>query len=138
MKVPRSVAISTLLALSLLAYGLCQDGGAAEPKKATSIDELAKMYDSTGCKQCHEVIYNDWEQSIHSRSIFGTGRTAATIKTTVTVGLMGWQYSGVKKPEDVTVKSLMICMKCHLPQIADATDAVAKEIVKNAFIYTDP
>ena len=138
MKVPRSVAISTLLAMLLVAYGLCQDGGAAEPKKATSIDELAKMYDSTGCKQCHEAIYNDWEQSIHSRSIFGTGRTAATIKTTVTVGLMGWQYSGVKKPEDVTVKSLMICMKCHLPQIAEATDAVAKEIVKNAFIYTDP
>lgn len=138
MKIPRSVSILTLLVTSLLLYGVCQDGVAAEPKKATSIDELAKMYDSTGCKQCHEVIYNDWEQSIHSRSIFGTGRTAATIKTTVTVGLMGWQYSGVKKPEDVTVKSLMICMKCHLPQMADATDAVAKEIVKNVFIYTDP
>ncbi len=32
----------------------------------------------------------------------------------------------------------MICMKCHLPQLAEATDDVAKEIVKNAFIYTDP
>jgi hypothetical protein len=138
MKILRSVVISALLSLPLLAYVLCQDGSAAEPKKATSIDELAKMYDSTGCKQCHEGIYNDWEKSIHSRSIFGTGRTAATIKTTVTVGLMGWKYSGVKKPEDVTVKSLMICMKCHLPQIAEATDDVAKEIVKNVFIYTDP
>ena len=29
-------------------------------------------------------------------------------------------------------------MKCHLPQIAEATDDVAKEIVKNAFIFTDP
>jgi len=138
MKILKSVAVSALLALPILAYSLCQDGSAAEPKKATSIDELAKMYDSTGCKQCHEGIYNDWEKSIHSRSIFGTGRTAATIKTTVTVGLMGWKYSGVKKPEDVTVKSLMICMKCHLPQIAEATDDVAKEIVKNVFIYTDP
>jgi len=138
MKILRSIAVTALLALPILAYSLCQDGSAAEPKKATSIDELAKMYDSTGCKQCHEKIYNDWEKSIHSRSIFGTGRTAATIKTTVTVGLMGWKYSGVKKPEDVTVKSLMICMKCHLPQIAEATDDVAKEIVKNVFIYTDP
>ncbi len=57
MKILRSVAISALLALPILAYGLCQDGSAAEPKKATSIDELAKMYDSTGCKQCHEGIY---------------------------------------------------------------------------------
>jgi hypothetical protein len=138
MKTLRSIAVSALLAFPILAYVLCQDGSAAETKKATSIDELAKMYDSTGCKQCHEGIYNDWEKSIHSRSIFGTGRTAATIKTTVTVGLMGWKYSGVKKPEDVTVKSLMICMKCHLPQIAEATDDVAKEIVKNVFIYTDP
>jgi len=111
---------------------------AAEIKRATSIDELATMYDSTGCRECHEGVYKEWEQSIHSRSIFGTGRTAATIKTTVSVGLMGWQYSGVKKPEDVQVKHLMICAKCHLPQLADATDAVAKEIVREAFIYADP
>jgi len=111
---------------------------AVETKKAASIDELAKRYDSTGCKDCHEAIYHDWEQSIHARSIFGTGRTAATIKTTVSVGLMGWQYSGVKKPEDVQVKHLMICAKCHLPQLIEATDDVAKEIVKNAYVYSDP
>ncbi len=110
---------------------------ALEGAKAASIDELAGMYDSSACKQCHEAIYKDWEKSIHSRSVFGTGRTAATIKTTVAVGLMGWQYSGVKKPEDVTVKHLMICMKCHLPQLADATDDVAREIVKNAYVYAD-
>jgi hypothetical protein len=114
-----------------------QNAYAADLKKAASIDELAAMYDSSGCKQCHEDIYNDWEKSIHSRSIFGTGRTAATIKTTVSVGLAGWRYSGVKKPEDVQVKHLMICMKCHLPQLAEATDDVAKEIVKYAYVYTD-
>jgi len=132
------IALSALLALPLLTGTLGRDAGAAEAKKATSIDELAKMYDSTGCKECHEGIYRDWEQSIHSRSIFGTGRTAATIKTTVAVGLTSWQYSGVKKPEDVQVKHLMICAKCHLPQLAEATDAVAKEIVKYCYIYTDP
>ncbi len=110
----------------------------AELNKATTIDELAAMYDSSKCKECHEGIYNDWAKSIHSRSIFGTVRTAATIKTTVTVGLMGWKYSGVKKPEDVQIKHLMICAKCHLPQLAEATDDVAREIVKKVFIYTDP
>ena len=137
MKVLRNMAILTFLVLSL-ATVLQPDTRAAEMKTATSIDELAKMYDSSGCKTCHESIYNEWEKSIHSRSIFGTGRTAATIKTTVTVGLMGWKYSGVKKPEDVQIKHLMICAKCHLPQLAEATDDVAKEIVKNAYIYTDP
>jgi hypothetical protein len=54
------------------------------------------------------------------------------------VGLTSWQYSGVKKPADVQVRHLMICAKCHLPQLADATDDVAKEIVKYAYLYSDP
>jgi hypothetical protein len=138
MKVLRFIAVATLFALPFVTGALHANAGAAETKKAASIDELAKMYDSTECKQCHESIYNEWEKSIHARSIFGTGRTAATIKTTVAVGLMSWKYSGVKKPEDVQVRHLMICAKCHLPQLAEATDAVAKEIVKNAYIYADP
>jgi len=128
-----------VLAILVLLIAYAQNSAyAAELKKAKTIDELAKMYNSTGCKQCHEDIYNEWTQSIHSRSLVGTGRTAATIKTTVAVGLMSWQYSGVKKPEDVQVRHLMICAKCHLPQLADATDAVAKEIVKYCFIFSDP
>ena len=129
MKVLRSMAVPAFLVL-LMATLAPPGVFAAEPKKATSIDELAKRYDSTGCKQCHEGVYHEWEQSIHSRSIFGTGRTTATIKTTVSVGLMGWQYSGVKKPEDVQVRHLMICAKCHLPQLIEATDDVAKEIAR--------
>lgn len=112
-------------------------GYGAELRKARTIDELAAMYDSSSCKECHTEIWNQWEKSLHSRSLFGTGRTAATLKTTVTNGLMNWPASGVKKPQDVTVESLMICTVCHLPQLADATDAVAKEIVKNIFIYMD-
>jgi hypothetical protein len=138
MKVFRFIAVLALLALPCTFLLTGQNARAADAKKATSIDELAKMYDSTGCKECHEAIYKEWAQSIHSRSIFGTGRTAATIKTTVAVGLTGMEYSGVKKPEDVQVKHLMMCAKCHLPQLAEATDAVAKEIVKNAYIYSDP
>ncbi len=137
MKIIRSMAVLALLVLPLAAIAP-PDARGAEGKKPATIDELARRYDSSGCKNCHEEIYHEWEQSIHSRSIFGTGRTAATIKTTVSVGLMGWQFSGVKKPEDVQVKHLMICAKCHLPQLSEATDDVAKEIVKNAFIYSDP
>ncbi len=123
-----------VLLLAVPAVGRNAD---AQDKKAKSIDELAKMYDSSSCMGCHEGIYRDWDQSLHSKSIFGTGRTAATIKTTVVNGLLKWPYSGVKKPEDVKVKSLMICMKCHLPQLEDATDDVAKEIVKYVYDYAD-
>lgn len=133
MNIRSCIAVTTLLILSCMPSVL-----RAEAKKATTIDELARMYDSSACKECHEGIYKEWEQSIHARSIFGTGRTAATIKTAVSVGLMNWQFSGVKKPEDVQVKHLMICAKCHLPQLAEATDAVAKEIVRYAFLYADP
>jgi len=136
MKKLRTMAVFSIFVL-LIAYAQ-SNAYAKEMKKAKTIDELAKMYDSIGCKQCHEDVYNEWTQSIHSRSIVGTGRTAATIKTTVAVGLMSWQYSGVKKPEDVQVRHLMICAKCHLPQLADATDDVAREIVKYCYIIADP
>jgi hypothetical protein len=111
-----------------------------EAKKAKTIDELAKMYDSSSCKDCHAEIYEQWEKSLHARSIYGpltTGRTAATLKTTIELGLKEWEFSGVKKPEDVKVEHLMICAKCHLPQLKDATDDVAKEIVKNIYAFAD-
>ena len=132
MKQYRKVFLSAML----LALPAALPAMAEEMPKAKSIDELAKMYDSSSCKECHEEIYNEWAQSLHARSIFGTGRTAATIKTTVEVGLMNWQYSGVKTPEDVQVRHLMICTKCHLPQLADATDEVAKEIVQSVIKHS--
>ena len=61
-------------------------------------------------------------KSVHSRSMFGTGRTAATFMTAIKNGLMEWPYSGVKSPKDVKVEHLMGCAKCHLPQLADAED----------------
>ena len=58
--------------------------------------------------------------TVRSRSIFGTGRTAATLSSTVKSGFMEWSYSGVKENRDLRVKDLMGCAKCHLPQLADA------------------
>jgi hypothetical protein len=49
--------------------------------------------------------------------------------TAIKNGLMDWPASGVKSPKDVRVEHLTGCAKCHLPQLADATDNVAQELV---------
>lgn len=113
---------------------------AAVVPKAKTLAELAARYDSAPCMDCHMDVYDAWEKSLHARSIFGpekVGRTAATIKTTIENGLKEWPYSGVKKPEDVGVKHLMICAKCHLPQLQEAEDSVAREIVKNVYAFVE-
>lgn len=103
---------------------------AQPPGKARTIAELAARYDSSSCAECHADAHEQWARSVHSRSIFGTGRTAATFMTAIRNGLMEWPASGVKRPEDVRVEHLIGCAKCHLPQLADATDDVAQEIVR--------
>lgn len=126
-----------LIVLLPISFVAAQSG---EVKKAKTIDELVKMFDSSSCKVCHAEIYEQWEKSLHARSIYGpvtSGRTAATIKTTIELGLKEWEFSGVKKPEDVKVEHLMICAKCHLPQLKYATDDVAKEIVRNIYAFTE-
>ncbi|OEU48959.1 MAG: cytochrome C [Desulfobulbaceae bacterium S3730MH12] len=108
--------------------------GAGGPKpelrpKATTIAELAERYDSSGCVECHEDAHDEWSESLHAVSILGTPRTAPTIITAIEKGLKLFPYSGVKEDSDITVESLMMCMKCHLPQLDEATDDVAREIV---------
>ena len=96
--------------------------------KAETLQQLIDMYDSTGCIDCHEEAHDDWAASPHARSIYGTGRAAATMITAMKNGFMSWKYSGVKTTKDIKVEHWMGCMKCHLPQLADATDAVAVEL----------
>ncbi len=116
---------------ALLAFNASGAGGPKpEPQaKATTIAELAERYDSTRCIDCHEEIYDEWEASLHSRSILGSPRTAPTIITAIEKGLKLFPYSGVKSDDDLTVEHLMMCAKCHLPQLDEATDDVAREIV---------
>jgi len=109
----------------------------AKSGKAKSIAELAKMYDSTSCVECHQDQHDQAQKSIHSRSIFGTGRTAMTLITAIENGLMEQPYSGVKSPKDVKVEHLMGCAKCHLPQLADAEDSVAQELVTSLYSWKD-
>jgi hypothetical protein len=128
-----STAVAALLAVAAAVPAAPPGPGrertiAAQPK-AKTIAELAARYDSKACAECHEDAHEQWSNSVHARSIFGTGRIASTFKTTVLNGLMQWPASGVKSPKDVKVEHLMGCAKCHLPQLAEATDAVAQEIL---------
>ncbi len=116
-----------ILTLSLLPFTV--NAG----QKANSIDELAKMYDVSSCKECHPKVYEEWEKSYHAISIVGSPRTMATIASTVKAGILKeWTYSGAKSVSDITVEHMMTCFKCHLPQIKDATDKVAREIAQAA------
>jgi len=136
MKYLKVVLILLFIAVPLVVFG----AQAGAVKKAKTIDELAQMYDSTPCKECHAEIYVEWEKSLHARSMYGplnTGRTGATFKTTIENGLKDWPHSGVKKPEDVGIEHLQLCTKCHLPQLEDAEESVAKEIVKNVYAFAD-
>jgi hypothetical protein len=129
----KHIVIGGLACLAIAAVAMtAQSAGGPKPEpppKATSIAELAERYDSSRCIDCHEEIYYEWEESLHSRSVLGSPRTAPTIVTTVENGLKMFEFSGVKDDSDITVEHLMMCMKCHLPQLNEATDEVAQEIV---------
>ncbi len=102
---------------------------AARNGPAGTMADLARMYDSGPCAACHRAVYDEWRGSSHAASLFGGGRTAAALRAAVADGLMQWSQSGVKSDNDVTVRHLIGCAKCHLPQLADAGDAVARETV---------
>ncbi len=78
-------------------------GATGEDRKAQTVDELAKMYDVSSCKPCHKQIYEEWEKSLHARSIIGTPRTSDAFGRMVKVYLLGgqWKYAGVGKIEDL-------------------------------------
>ena len=100
------------------------------PKKATTIDELAKMFDSTSCKECHETHYAQWEKSHHARPFMGV---AGGMMLTPVVKSSAFK---IAKPEDATIKTFP-CFKCHLPQaLRWAEDSVAQELA--AALMADP
>lgn len=125
-------AVLMCVSLTFTFAGYCFGDGGPEPPplpKAKTIKELAERYDSSRCMDCHEDIYDEWANSLHSHSVLGSPRTAPTIITAIEKGLKLFPYSGVKEDSDITVEHLMICAKCHLPQLEDATDDVARELV---------
>ncbi len=136
MKVLKILLVLLFIIIPLTLFAKSQE----KPKKAKTIAELVKMYDVSSCKECHADVYDEWQKSLHARSIFGpehVGRTAATFRTTVEIGLKEMAESGVKKVEDVKIKHLAICTKCHLPQLEDAEESVAQEILKNIYNFAE-
>ena len=144
-KLTAHCALATSLLLGVLvSSALAEKAGigwqetiVAKTGKAKTIAELAKMYDSSSCVECHQEQHDQSQKSIHSRSIYGTGRTALTFITSIENGLMEQPFSGVKSPKDVKVEHLMGCAKCHLPQLADAEDSVAQELVTTLYSWQD-
>ena len=74
---------------------------------------MSVLYDYTRCYYFIEDIYDEWEISMHARSVLGSPLTAPTIITAIEKGLKLFPYSGVKSDDDITVEHLMICAKCH-------------------------
>ena len=94
--------------------------------KAKTIDELAKMYDSSSCKQCHEEIYKQWENSHHARPLMGVkGGLMLT-----PLAMKGATAFSPDDPKKTTVKNFP-WFKCHLPQaLTHAEDSVAVELTE--------
>jgi hypothetical protein len=120
----------TVLVIGALAM-LCLPALAMAQQKAKTVDELGKMYDVSSCKGCHEKIFEEWGKSAHARSLIGTGRTIGGFKGMIAAGLKGaFTKAGVKETKAIKVEHLSWCLKCHLPQINDATDAVAQQLAE--------
>lgn len=121
--------------------GIGWDNSIAVTKgKARTVAELAAMYDSRHCGDCHADIYRDWQLSAHSEPIIGkrrVGRKALAILQIFEFAKEKWPYSGLNGPSDIQVESLAGCTRCHLPQLADAEDSVARELVADFLRWQD-
>jgi len=104
--------------------------GAAE-RKAKTIDELAAMFDSARCKQCHAEIYGQWEKSHHARPLMGV---AGGLMLTPLVKSSAFKVASPKEAKLVNFP----CFKCHLPQaVTHAEDSVAVELTDALFTAAD-
>ena len=95
-------------------------------QKAKTIEELAAMYDSSRCKECHTEIYEQWEKSHHARSLMGVqGGLMMT-----PLAMKGRTPFSPDNPNQATLDTFP-CFKCHLPQaLVSADDAFAKDYAK--------
>ena len=113
----------------LVAVLLLAQPGTAKAKEAQTLDELVARFDSTRCQECHPEIYADWQQSLHAKPMLGPiGRTLATFQ-----GYVNSRDTELKKSHEVAPgmrEFLKPCVECHLPQMMDASEAVAVEIAE--------
>ncbi|MDX1775550.1 MAG: multiheme c-type cytochrome ExtKL [Desulfobulbales bacterium] len=95
-------------------------------QKAKTIDELAAMYDSSRCKECHAEIYARWENSHHARSLMGVQDGLMMTP----LALKGLTPFSPDDPGKATLDTFP-CFKCHLPQaLVSADDAFAVDYAR--------
>lgn len=103
--------------------------GISAEKEIQTLAELLTAYDASSCQECHQEIYNSWEQSLHAKPLIGPiGRTLATFQAYIASRDTELKMSRQVAPG--TREFLKPCIECHLPQMMDATEGVAEEIAK--------
>jgi hypothetical protein len=118
-------AVAVMLAVFFIVVPLT-----ANAQKAKTIDELAKMYDSSGCKGCHAEIYAQWEKSHHARPLMGVKGGLMLSPLAMKKGEKGSTAFSEDDPKKMTIKNYP-CFKCHLPQaVISAEDSVAVELTE--------
>jgi hypothetical protein len=98
-------------------------GEAWSLEPAKTLTELIQRYDSSSCRECHQEIYSQWEQSHHARPLMGINDW---------IFMAGYLKKGVlsvKNAGEATQKNFP-CLKCHLPQIEHASDAAVVELTE--------
>jgi hypothetical protein len=123
---PRRFATRALGALwaALIAFPVPAYAGevAARPvEPADSLAELARRYDSSACRECHPKIFEQWERSHHARPLMGLGDQIFMSKYLAQGPL------AVPAGENAGQRNFP-CLKCHLPQYAEASEAALAEL----------
>ena len=102
----------------------------ASAQKAKTIDELAKMFDSSSCKGCHAEIYAQWEKSHHARPLMGVKGGLMLTPLALKKGTPGSTAFSEDDPKKMKISNFP-CFKCHLPQaVTTAEDSVAVELAE--------
>jgi hypothetical protein len=124
----RKICVRWLLLLSTGVF-LLFNGGMVhgdQPERISTLDELIARFDSSGCRKCHEEIYEQWEKSHHARPLMG-------IDDQMLLPPVLKRISKPGVPPEQLVTSDFPCFRCHLPQAKYGTDAVAREIAVASF-----
>lgn len=119
-----------LIMLLLIAVFIMMPLTVVGADKAKTIDELAKMFDSSSCKGCHAEIYAQWEKSHHARPLMGVKGGLMLTPLALKKGEKGSTAFSEDDPKKMKIGSYP-CFKCHLPHaITSAEDSVAVELTE--------
>jgi len=119
-----------IILLLLIAAFVVMPLSNVEAQKAKTIDELAKMYDSSQCKSCHAEIYAQWEKSHHARPLMGVKGGLMLTPLALKKGEKGATAFSEDDPKKMKISNFP-CFKCHLPQaVTSAEDSVAVELAE--------